>query len=60
MKIGATLARAARVGCEGARSSSTMMVTMIAITPSLKAFKAVLWTFGTSGSSYRLSAVGSQ
>src|SRR5579859_118189 len=37
MKTGATFKSAARVGCEGARSSSTMMVTMMAITPSLKA-----------------------
>jgi hypothetical protein len=28
---------AASVGCEGARSSRTMIVTMMAITPSLKA-----------------------
>src|SRR5208282_1494566 len=37
MNTGATFHSAARVGCDGARNSSTMMVTMMAITPSLKA-----------------------
>src|SRR5215472_12525934 len=40
--MGANLIKARHVGCDGACRSSTMMVTMIAITPSLKASKRLV------------------
>ena len=48
MKIGATFHSAASVGCAGACISSTMMVTMTAITPSLNASRrpVVIWPCG--------------